>query len=168
MRQGIVMRATKACVLIGFLLNVNLAYAYPLVPDPRITQGEVCTKSDPDFSYYRYQEKIPYCERNVDWHQREKIYDKYKIPSKCRGRYTIDHLIPLSIGGNNSDANLWPEHKLVKATRPLLEQELFEAVKRGELTQKEAIDIIVSEKNSAKESLMWTTFKRGCDQPSAL
>ncbi len=118
----------------------------PMVPDLDKTPGAICDESDRDFAGYRYKERIPYCERNVSSELKAHIYDTYGIPEKCRGFYTIDHLIPLSIGGNNSIENLWPEHQAIKKTRLHLEQEIFEAVSNGQMTQKEAMDIIYSAK----------------------
>src|SRR3989344_8391636 len=150
-------------VVVGLFLSINLAFSYPLTPDPEMTQGDLCTKDDPDFEKYEYQEKIPYCERNVSFSRREKIYDEYKIPSDCRHRYTIDHLIPLALGGSNADINLWPEHVLVKATRPQLEEELYLALKQGDINQEEAIDIIVRKKTKENQSIISTKIQGNCD-----
>ncbi|HLD74355.1 MAG TPA: hypothetical protein VJB34_05590 [Bdellovibrionota bacterium] len=150
-------------VVVGLFLSINLAFSYPLTPDPEMTQGDLCTKDDPDFEKYEYQEKIPYCERNVSFSRREKIYDEYKIPYDCRHRYTIDHLIPLSLGGSNADINLWPEHVLVKAQRPLLEYELYLALERGEISQKDAIDIVVNEKTKETPTTKGIKIKNTCD-----
>jgi hypothetical protein len=135
------------------------------VPRQDLTYGRLCSVRNPDFESYRYTERIPYCERNVSKEQREKIYNRYRIPVSCRGRYTIDHFIPLSIGGDNSDANLWPEHKLVKATRPQLEQELYLALSWGRIAQKNAIELIVREKTKLQRNNL-VVFAEGCDTPS--
>src|SRR5690606_24877032 len=74
------------------------------------------------------------------------IYEMYGVPAKERRRYTIDHFIPLSIGGNNSMENLWPEHKRIKNTRPNLEMEIYELVSSGQITQREGIRRIVEAK----------------------
>lgn len=133
------------------LLISPLSYAsYPLAPDPQRTPGELCSEEDPDFETYRYAERIPYCVRNVSYSRRQDIYDMYGIPEKCRSQYTVDHFIPLALGGNNSDSNLWPEHKSVKNARYDLEMDLFWALERGELTQEEAIEIVVTEKRGFK------------------
>ena len=118
----------------------------PLTPDEVQTPGDLCTVDDPDFAEYRYLEDIAYCERNVSYHQRAQIYDLYNVPEEIRDQYTIDHLIPLSLGGSNEFENLWPEHKEVKALRPNLENEVFYALNRGEITQKKAIQIILEAK----------------------
>jgi len=166
MRHWMGVSALRAVFLFSFFLVANSVFSYPLVPDPQMTQGEICTKNDPDFAYYRYPEKIPYCKRSVSWERRQEIYNDYHIPSECRRRYTIDHFIPLSLGGDNSDINLWPEHVLVRAMRPHLEGELYLALKEGRLTQEEAIDIVVSEKMKENQKILNATFKDKCDEPS--
>lgn len=149
------------------LFWVSIASAYPVVPDPDLTRGHLCSPSDPDFSHYRYKQQIPYCERNVDYERRTQIYEAYKIDHNCRKRFTIDHFIPLSIGGSNSDENLWPEHKNVKATRPYLEEEIFGAVQSGRMTQAEAVRIITEEKTKAQVKALELMGKGGCDRPES-
>lgn len=134
--------------MIGFAANTHLkkVYPFPLTPDEQMTPGEICTFDNPDFIEKRYGEQIPYCKRAVSGGKKRYIYSRYKIPSKCRGSYTIDHFYPLSIGGNNEVENLWPEHKKVKDTRKNLEWEVYLALKAGDITQQEALDIIFEAK----------------------
>ena len=135
-------------ILLGlFLLTITLqSQAYPLVPNPEWAQGSLCNKQNPDYETDRYTQKIAYCRRNVESDLKRELYDLYKIPEKCRNRYTIDHIIPLSIGGDNSPENLWPEHQNVKQTRPYLEEEVFIAVRENLMKQKDAIDMILKTK----------------------
>lgn len=152
--------------IVGIVLSFSaLTYSYPLVPRQDLTYGQLCTERSPDFRSYRYAERIPYCERNVTVEQKNMIYNQYRIPTNCRNRYTIDHFIPLSIGGDNSDANLWPEHKIVKATRPRLEQELFEALSGSRITQKQAVELIVREKTKLQRN-QFIVSADTCDTPS--
>jgi hypothetical protein len=118
----------------------------PETPDPIRTPGEMCDTKDEDFREYRYGEKIPYCVRNVSSHLKSEIYDYYGVPKNVRENYTIDHFIPLSIGGNNSPANLWPEHYKIKELRQTLEAELYEAVREGQMTQADAVAQIIKAK----------------------
>lgn len=143
----------KSIVLIlGFVLFTStMAQAsFPLVPNPQIAQGSLCNRQNPDYETDRYKQKIPYCRRNVESELKSHLYDLYNIPEKCRNRYTIDHIIPLSIGGDNSAQNLWPEHKNVKATRPYLEEEVFIDVKEGHMLQKDAVALILKEKTTPR------------------
>lgn len=121
-------------------------FAFPIVPDQGKTPGTECTRNDPDFAEFRYREKIPYCQRNVSEYTKDKIYKLYGIDQRCKNRYTIDHFIPLSLGGNNAETNLWPEHKLIKQTRADLELKLFQQLSNGTITQQQAIDTIYREK----------------------
>jgi hypothetical protein len=122
-------------------LNFNINAQASLAPTPnvQITYGELCTEDNPDYVNRRYPERIIYCHRHLDDSRKAKIYDTYGVPEKCRHQYTIDHFIPLALGGDNANANLWPEHKKVKATRPTLEDDLYYALKNGEITQADAI-----------------------------
>ena len=118
----------------------------PKAPHKKYTPGHLCDEKNEDFYEHRYEEEVPYCIRNVSFYQRTLIYEKYKIAENRRADYTIDHLIPLSIGGSNEPENLWPEHKEIKALRPYLEVEVFLALKDGRITQKEAIELILEAK----------------------
>jgi hypothetical protein len=133
-------------VFFFFLLSIVFACSYPRIPNVSWSPGHKCTTENPDFREYRYAEKIPYCGRNVSSKTKLAIYNKYNIPLEDRKNYTIDHVIPLSLGGSNSVSNLWSEHKAVKATRPNLENELYIKMKNNEITQLEAINIILKAK----------------------
>jgi hypothetical protein len=116
------------------------------VPDKHKTPGHICTVENLDFKEFRYSEKIPYCKRNVSQEKKVKIYESYSIPNNERKDYTIDHLIPLAIGGSNSEKNLWPENKKIKERRPNLEWDIYKKLEAGDINQEEAITIIIKEK----------------------
>lgn len=120
--------------------------AYPLTPTPGMTSGGLCDEIDPDFVDHVYPESIPYCERNVSTALKQEIYAAYGIPYEEHSQYTIDHLIPLAIGGSNEPANLWPEHRALKATRPALEMRLYLQLRDGKITQQQAIHQVLWEK----------------------
>lgn len=119
-------------------VNVGIS-AFPFTPDQARTNGSVCDTKDRDFSEYRYPEQIPYCKRSVSSGDKDKVYRDYGVSKGCRKEYTIDHFIPLSIGGTNRIDNLWPEPKVIKQLRQDLEIELFKALSKGQITQAEAI-----------------------------
>lgn len=158
----------KTTLLTLFLIAPTAYGAYPLQPDPEVTSGDMCSEDDHDFYDYRYPEEIAYCARKVSASQKRRIYEEYNIPEKCRHRYTIDHFIPLALGGNNSDVNLWPEHKLVKASRPKLEIELYWSLSKGEISQNKAVKIIVAEKTKFRERLQNAGQRLAvdCDAPA--
>lgn len=140
----------KLTLLLTLLLSFQFSFAFthlqPVKPNEAQTPGEVCTTKNPDFSEFRYAEKIPYCKRNVSTRTKNGVYRSYGVNLKNKKAYTIDHLIPLSIGGTNSVKNLWPEPKSIKDLRYNLELEIYYAVKSGDLTQAEAIEIVLDAK----------------------
>ncbi len=109
-------------------------------PDPVKTPGAFCRPSDAEYVERRYRERIPYCTRFVPPAVVETIYRSYGIPEKKWSDYTIDHLIPLAIGGSNVRENLWPEPKEVKNLRYNLENELYLRMKDGTLTHAMAVN----------------------------
>lgn len=50
----------------------------------------------------------------------------------------VDHIIPLGLGGDNSDSNLQVLEKDVKAKKDKLEKQLISQLQNGEITRKEA------------------------------
>jgi hypothetical protein len=63
-----------------------------------VTVGQICTPG--------YSSSV----RHVDHQQYVDVYAAYGVPyPEPTGTYELDHLIPLELGGDNSDANLWPE-----------------------------------------------------------
>lgn len=165
---------TKSWFLLGLMIFVGSAQAapqFPVKPNPEVTQGDFCTPKDKDFVEYRYKEKIPYCIRNVSRYTKEEVYDMYGVPEKCRTEYTVDHYIPLSMGGSNQVVNLWPEHKLVKATRQNLEMEVYTELRNGRISQAEAVEIVTQAKlhppnvNPSKCHLKKLDFPAEAEQP---
>lgn len=122
------------------------AFEAPLRPNPEVTQGDFCTPQDKDFESYRYKEQIPTCYRVVSRVRKAAVYDLYGVPTACREQYTIDHYVPLSLGGSNQPTNLWPEHKDVKATRQNLEQDLYDRIKAGTISQRQALEVLLHAK----------------------
>ncbi len=141
----------KSFLILAFIFLFSIpSFSYPLIPNPEWAKGSLCDRQDSDYEKDRYSQKIPYCRRNVETSLKHKLYDLYQIPENCRKRYTIDHIIPLSVGGDNTPQNLWPEHVHVKATRMRFEEEIFHEVRDGNLSQKEAVEIIIKEKFTPK------------------
>lgn len=136
----------SAAICFSSLSGAWAAKIEPRTPNPEITPGHLCSKRDPDFDGYRYKERIPYCERNVSQALKNAVYEAYSVPVNKRQNYTIDHFIPLSIGGSNAFENLWPEHKKLKEKRLFLELDTYLELERGEITQKEAIRRITEAK----------------------
>ena len=120
--------------------------SFPFVPDATQTKGSLCSPQNPDFERYRYDEEIAYCARNVSAETKAAIYRAYHVSSKCKSEYTIDHFIPLALGGTNEPDNLWPEPRSIKALRYNLENELYHKMDAGTITQAEAVRIVIHAK----------------------
>lgn len=78
--------------------------ADPVMPDPTLTPGAVATTDLRLICQKGYAKSV----RHTSGKLKAKIYREYGIDRRA-GRYEIDHLVPLSIGGADVAANLWPE-----------------------------------------------------------
>jgi hypothetical protein len=144
----------KHLLSFGFVLGLTLTIQagevsgkrFPDGPHAEMTPGVLCTTP----SEYRYEEKIPYCERSVSSGTKRKIiaaYDSelgFDIQKLPRNDFKIDHFIPLSIGGANAVANLWPQHKSIYAYSDMIESHLSTLMVKGRIKQAEAIDAITN------------------------
>lgn len=98
-------------ILILFLLTF-FSFAEEL-PNNILTPGEVRNPSTPlkilcipNFTSGEYKgERV----RNVPIEMKKKVFELYGINWKDKDKYEIDHKIPLSIDGENSVNNLWPQ-----------------------------------------------------------
>jgi hypothetical protein len=79
----------------GSLPNLELT---PGEAFPGVTAREICASG--------YSGRA----RNVIREQYVQVYAAYGLPyPEPAGTYELDHLIPLELGGDNSNRNLWPE-----------------------------------------------------------
>jgi hypothetical protein len=65
----------------------------------------------------------------------------YGVPRDTWSNYEFDHLIPLGIGGDSSDDNLWPQPRdpANSMDKDKLEFELYKEMAAGTITQAEAV-----------------------------
>ena len=77
----------------------------PILPDPKLTPGDVFEVTVQDLCVPGYTKKV----RNVPAEMKREVYEEYGVTSHGPGDYEVDHLIPLELGGSNSIKNLWPE-----------------------------------------------------------
>jgi hypothetical protein len=83
------MLGSKKTIIVYFLMWAGSVIGgqvndekYPKTPDITQTPGDLCTVSSPDFKEYRYDEKIPYCFRDVSSATKKLVYQNYKIPNQ--------------------------------------------------------------------------------------
>lgn len=138
----------------GFSLTSFAGAPYPMGPDRNVTPGSLCTQPDT----YRYPEKIPYCERDVDTELKKAIFKEYiqdlgfDIDMSKRSQFKIDHLIPLCAGGSNNRNNLWPQHSTVYKQTDEMEQVACEKMAEGKVTQRKAVDMILEAKHDLSKA----------------
>jgi hypothetical protein len=72
------------------------------LPDSTVTPGSIYSKDEQKVCTGQTQK------RSVSEKTKEEVYQKYKIFSKQKGQYEIDHLVALQLGGSNRSENLWP------------------------------------------------------------
>ncbi len=115
-------------------------------PDWSVTPGALCTPDDPNFKEYRYPEHIAYCNRNVTKQMKLDVAGKYGVPQSDWHSYEFDHLLPLCIGGDSSEDNLWPEpHGATESDgKDKLEYQLYKEISSGSITQANAVKQIYS------------------------
>ncbi|HVF85640.1 MAG TPA: hypothetical protein VM821_06640, partial [Abditibacteriaceae bacterium] len=134
----------------GFNMNARL------LPDPRLTPGDVLDVTAADIAVPGYAGKV----RNVSTSLKKKIYASYGITSRLPGEYTIDHLISLQLGGSNSTRNLWP---LSYQTQPwnayikiALENQLHDEVVEGRIPLAQAQRMIATDWIAAYKKIFKT------------
>lgn len=131
----------------GLILSIAIAMAIPQAfaakPDAKLTPGELCTPTNPDFAGYRYSEHIAYCRRNVSREMKIQIAQAYGgIPESEWPKYEFDHLIPLNAGGDSSITNLWPQPISEAKEKDVLERQIFDGLSSGTLSQAQAVQMV--------------------------
>ncbi len=131
-----------------FIVSLAISFAsvlgsYPIHPDQHLTPGSLCTTP----TEFRYNERIPYCERSVSSSLKADIIEVYEdeydfTVGHRRSSYKIDHYIPLCMGGSNEIDNLWPQEKNVYKITDPLESKLCNKIAANKITQAQAVDMI--------------------------
>ncbi|MEA2669856.1 MAG: hypothetical protein QOG45_76 [Chloroflexota bacterium] len=104
---------------------------------PGVTAAQVCTPG--------YSGRV----RHVEPRQYVGVYAAYGVPyPQPSGSFELDHLIPLELGGDNADANLWPEAASPVPgfhQKDVLENRLHELVCSGRMALGDAQHAIASD-----------------------
>ena len=130
-------------IILLIALTVSFSSAFATKPDPKLTPGELCTPSNKDFTGYRYAAHVAYCKRNVTTAMKLQIAKAYGgIPQSEWSNYEFDHLIPLNAGGDSSIANLWPQPIVEAKDKDKTEQQTYDGLNNGSLTQAQAVQMI--------------------------
>jgi hypothetical protein len=108
-------------------------------PDPTLTPGTLCTDTDPNFDGYRYPEQIAHCRRNVTRQMKLDIAAAYGVAEADFHLYEFDHYIPLGIGGSSDESNVWPEPLDQAKQKDVLEEQLYQELRDGQITQEYAV-----------------------------
>jgi len=139
------------------LFAISNSNKFPHSPDPVLTPGSLCEEPDER----RYKERIPYCKRDVDSDTKKEVittYDEtlgYSVGKMNRHDFKIDHYIPLCMGGDNDEENLWPQHKSVYVITDPLEHSLCRKMIDGRIRQAEAVEIIKRAKANPFDSSLF-------------
>jgi hypothetical protein len=133
------MKRTVILLALGF----SLSTAFATKPNPALTPGELCTPSNKDFTGYRYAAHVAYCKRDVTDEMKAQIAKSYgDIPKSDWDNYEFDHLIPLNAGGDSSIANLWPQPIAEAKEKDKVEQQCYDGLNGGTLTQAQCVQMI--------------------------
>lgn len=130
----------KALLVVGLLWNLSALAQQPrpILPDPKLTPGDVFDVTAKDICVPGYAKKV----RAVPSWLKRKVYALYGITEYKTGDYEVDHLIPLSLGGSNSIRNLWPQSTRTSPwnsyAKDALERKLHRLACAGELDLKTA------------------------------
>jgi len=126
-------------LLLAKIITLAILAYIPKVP---LTNGSLCTKLDTDFKEVKYS--VPICYRNVSYTTKYSLFDSYNIDKELRYQYTIDHIIPLFVGGSNHKDNLWPQHRSIYTGG--YENSLYHDLKSGRKSVSEVISLIKNRK----------------------
>jgi hypothetical protein len=92
--------------VLAFLMAARPAAAkdWAIIPDPTITPGAVRT-TDVGAICSTPTSELRHWSRERD----DRIMAEYRLPLGPHNDFEIDHLVPLCLGGADTDSSLWPE-----------------------------------------------------------
>lgn len=119
-----------------------------VLPDPELTPGDVVPGSDvvvlcaPGFGADAHRV------RSTD---KDRALAAYEV-EEFQGEFTIDHLVPVELGGSDAAANLWPQPRdgaFAAVQKNELENRLHELVCQGVVPLEEARAALVADWRAA-------------------
>jgi len=111
-------------------------------PDPEFTPGTLCQDTDKYFDGYRYAEHVAHCKRHVTKAMKLEIAKNYGVDEADFSDYEFDHYLPLGIGGSTDVSNIWPQPIDEAKVKDKLENQLYEEMKDGDVSQADAVQQI--------------------------
>jgi hypothetical protein len=128
------MRRLAAPLLAALLAASSPARAAdPILPDPALTPGEVLTTDASTVCRSGYARSV----RHTSGRLKARVYRNYGLDRR-QGRYEVDHLISLELGGANATSNLWVEPGKIPNAKDAVENRLHKEVCTGQITLAEA------------------------------
>jgi len=98
------MRPYIAALALLLAASPAAAQNWAVIPDPTLTPGAVRT-TDVGAICSTPTSGLRHWSRERD----DRILAEYGLPTGPHGDYELDHLIPLCLGGADSEANIWPQ-----------------------------------------------------------
>ena len=80
------------------------AQTFPTLPDPHLTPGATIPVTTTDICRPGYARSV----RHVSHRAERRVFREYGLRHES-GKYEVDHLISLELGGSNDLRNLWPQ-----------------------------------------------------------
>lgn len=121
----------------------------PGAVDARVTQAmilqTICTRG--------YHASV----RKVSTSTKSKVYAEYHVKKRDEGKYVIDHLVPLEVGGASVLANLWPELKKEANAKDKIERTIRARVCAGQVDLTTAQRAFTADWRTAPETATTTT-----------
>lgn len=121
----------------GVQIKTNHCKADQILQDSACTPGAILTTSTTIICVPGYTKTV----RNVPTSVRKAVFKSYGISYDKRGKYEVDHLISLELGGSNDISNLWPENNSIidgSFTKDGFENYLHAQICKGAMTAEEA------------------------------
>jgi len=105
-----------AAILVLVCASAAGAASAPFLPDPALTPGYVSgdTRATVCRPRYEAQHRLHRTDLAAYWRSAKIVFREYAIGWRDRRHYELDDRVPLSLGGRQRLANLWPEPRFGK------------------------------------------------------
>lgn len=88
--------------------------------------------------------------RRVSERTKRAVFLFYGVPWAERGRYEVDHRVPLCAGGSNEETNLWPEPSPGFGEKDVVEARVCADLCSGRITLEEAQRVFLGDWRDAQ------------------